>query len=199
MKIPGTLAPAAGLAVALTAMSPAPAMAAENGGGALFSVDPGLALWTIIVFLLVLWVLKRFAWGPILGALEAREAGIRKSIDGAASMRAEAESLLEEHRRQLADARRQAQEIVAEGRNAAERIGREVQEKARQEGERIVERARAEIEREKDAALAELRRESVDLALAAASRLLRERLDDDRDRALVKGFLAELETPAAEA
>ncbi len=200
MKIPGIAAKAALAVAALLAVSPATLLAAdENGGGGLFSVDPGLSIWTIAVFLLVLWVLRRFAWGPILGALDAREAGIRGSIDDATAMRAEAAALLEEHRKQLADARRQAQEIVAEGRSAAERLGREIQDKARQEGDRIVERARAEIEREKDAALAEIRAESVELALAAASRLLRERLTDDKDRALVRGFLAEIESPAAEA
>ena len=188
-------------ALALLAAAPAPLLAAqESGGGGLFSVEPGLAVWTIVVFLLVLGILKKFAWGPILGALDAREQGIRNSIDEARNMRAESEKLLEEHRKQLEEARREAQEIVAEGRSNAERLGREIQDKARQEGERIVERARAEIERERDAALAQIREESVELALAAASRLLRERLDEERDRTLVKGFLSELEAqPQAEA
>jgi F-type H+-transporting ATPase subunit b len=200
MKNPGIAAPTTLAVTALLAASPAPLLAAqESGGGGLFSVDPGLSVWTIVVFLLVLWVLKRFAWAPILGALDAREAGIRGSIDQATEMRAEAAALLEEHRRQLADARRQAQEIVAESRNAAERLGREIQNKARQEGDRIIERARAEIGREKDAALAEIREEAVELALAAASRLLRERLTDEKDRALVESFLSEIEPPAAEA
>jgi F-type H+-transporting ATPase subunit b len=201
MKNPGIAAPTALAATALLAVLPAPLLAAQEsgGGGGLFSVDPGLAVWTIVVFLLVLLVLGRFAWAPILGALDAREEGIRGSIDQAKQLRAEAAELLEEHRRQLADARRQAQEIVAESRNAADRLGREIQDKARQEGERIVERARAEIEREKDAALAEIREEAVELALAAASRLLRERLTDEKDRALVKGFLSDIESPAAEA
>jgi F-type H+-transporting ATPase subunit b len=191
MTIPPNAARFAGAALALLAMAPAQLLAAqENGGGGLFSLDPGLSLWTIVVFLLVLFILKKYAWGPILGALDARESGIRSSIDEATSLQAEAESLLEEHRRQLADARRQAQEIVAEGRAAAERLGREIQDKARHEGDRIVERARAEIERERDKALSTVRTEAVELALAAASRLLEERLTEDRDRELVKGYLA---------
>jgi F-type H+-transporting ATPase subunit b len=186
-------------ASALLVAGPRPLSAAQEGGGGLFAVDPGLAVWTILVFLMVLWILGRYAWKPILGALDAREGGIRNSIDQATAMRDEAAELLEEHRKQLADARRQAQEIVAEGRSAAERLGREIQDKARQEGDRIVERARGEIEREKDAALAQIREESVELALAAASHILRERLTDEKDRALVKGFLSELDPPAAEA
>lgn len=198
MTIPPNAARSAGAALLLPAVAPAPLLAAqENGGGGLFSLDPGLSLWTIVVFLLVLFILKKYAWGPILGALDAREAGIRSSIDEATNLQAEAESLLEEHRRQLADARRQAQEIVAEGRAAAERLGREIQDKARHEGDRIVERARAEIERERDKALSTVRTEAVELALAAASRLLEERLTEDRDRELVKGYLARMDASSS--
>jgi F-type H+-transporting ATPase subunit b len=194
MTIPPNAARFAGAALSLLAVAPAPLLAADdNGGGGLFSLDPGLSLWTIVVFLLVLFILKKYAWGPILGALDAREQGIRSSIDQATQLQAEAESLMAEHRRQLADARRQAQEIVAEGRAAAERLGREIQDKARHEGDRIVERARAEIERERDQALTTVREEAVELALAAASRLLEERLTEDRDRELVRGYLSRMD------
>jgi len=192
MKIPG-------LALLLL-VSPVPVFAAEDaGGGGLFSVDPGLSIWTIIVFLLVLFILKKFAWAPILGALDARESGIRGAIEEAHGLKAEAEALMAAHRQQLNESRREAQEIVAEGRAAAERLGREIQDKARLEGERLLERARQEIAREQDAALARIREESVDLAISVASRVLRERLDQESDRALVKRYLAEVSTPAAEA
>jgi F-type H+-transporting ATPase subunit b len=167
--------------------------AAGNGGGGLFAVDPGVFLWTLVIFLGVLFVLGKFAWGPILGALDVRESKIRESIDEARDMREEAQRLLAEHKQQLADARRQSQEIVAEGREAGERIRREIEAKARESGEELLERARREIERERDQAVQLLRREAVDLALAAASKLLRERLDDAQDRDLVRGFLEELE------
>jgi F-type H+-transporting ATPase subunit b len=186
-------------ALALVAITPLPLRAADGGGGGLFSVDPGLFVWTIVVFLVVLVVLRKWAWGPILGALGAREAGIRGSIDDARSLREEAEKALEENRKQLADARRQSQEIVAEGRAAAERISREIEAKAREEGDRLLERARVEIGRERDAALREIRAEAVELALAAASRLLQERLTDDRDRALIERYLEEIQPPSAEA
>lgn len=190
MKIPG-------FALLLLAI-PSPVLAAEGGGG-LFSVDPGLSLWTIVVFLLVLGVLKKFAWGPILGALDARESGIRDAIAEAQTLKAEAESLMASHRQQLAEARREAQEIVAEGRAAAERMGREIQDKARAEGERLLDRARQEIAREQDAALSRIREESVELALSVASQVLRERLDSDADRALVRQYLSEVSSPPAEA
>lgn len=161
-------------------------------GGALFDINVGLSLWTVVVFLALLLVLWRYAWGPILGAVEAREDRIQGALDESARQREEAAALLEEHKRQLADARRQAQEIVAEGKAAGQKLRREIEEKAREEGQALLERARVDIQREKEEALAELRKESVDLALAAAARLIRQKLDGERDRELVLGYVDEL-------
>jgi F-type H+-transporting ATPase subunit b len=182
----------------LIAAAPAAARAQEPG---LFSINLGLSIWTVVVFLLLVLLLGRFAWGPILGVVEARELRIQKALDESAARHAEALELLEEHKRQLADARRQAGEIVAEGKVAGERLRREIEEKARSEGQAIVESARREIGREKDRALEEIREEAVEIALAAASKLLNERLDGPRDRELVVEYLDGLEAagPGAEA
>jgi F-type H+-transporting ATPase subunit b len=161
----------------------------EAGGGGLFSLSAGLMIWTVVIFTGLLLVLWRFAWGPILAAVEAREKGIQDSLDEAKSRQEEAEKLLEEHKAQLADARRQAGEILAEGREAGDRLKKELEGKAREESEAILIRARAEIEREKDAALDTLRKESVDLALAAASKLLHTKLDGELDRKLVMEYV----------
>jgi F-type H+-transporting ATPase subunit b len=174
-------------------------LVAQEGGGGLFSVDPGLSIWTIVTFLVVLFVLGKWAWGPILGALDAREEGIRDAIEKAARMRKEASDALDEHRRQLADARRQAQEIVTQGRDAADRLRRDIEEKARQESERILERTRQEIRRERDLAVEQIRGEAVELALAVASRILDERLTEEKDRALVRAYLEEIRPPRVEA
>ena len=174
---------------------PAPALAqgrAEGGGAELFDVNLGLSLWTVVVFLLLVVILGKFAWGPILKAAQTREQRIQAGLDEAGRLQAEASRLLEEHRAQLADARRQAQEIVGEGKSAGERVRKEIEEKARSEGQQLVEGARREIEREKDAALDELRRESVEIALAAAARLMNEKLDQEKDRRLVAGYLDEV-------
>lgn len=189
---------AAGLGGALAAHPEA--VAAADGGG-LFGIDLGLSFWTIVTFLLVLWVLKRFAWGPILGALEAREKGIQESIDEAHRFREEARDMQEKHREQLQDARRQAQEIVAESRQAGEKIRHDLEQKGREESERILEQARRDIERERDQALDTIRRESVDLALAAAEQVLQEKLDQEADRERVIRYLDELrgQRPPAEA
>jgi F-type H+-transporting ATPase subunit b len=143
--------------------------------------------------LALLGILWRFAWGPILSAIDSREQGIQTAIDEAMARNAEAERLLAEHREQLADARRQGNELIAEGKTAGEKLRRDIEAKAREEGQALIERARDEIERERDAALDTLRRESVELALAAASRLLRENLDAPKDRALIESYLSELQ------
>jgi len=179
------------------ASSPLAVLAQEHGaeGAAepsLFDINTGLSVWTLIVFAGLLFLLGRYAWGPILTAVDAREKGIQNALDEAAARQAEAEKLLDEHRRQLADARRQAGEILAEGRVAGDRLRKEIEEKARSEAQGILERARQDIERERDAAIEALRKASVDLALAAASRLMHEHLDEAKDRQLVERFLDEM-------
>ena len=164
----------------------------EGGEGGLFDINTGLSTWTLLVFGGLVFLLGKFAWGPILAAVDAREKGIQSALDEAARRNDESAKLLAEHKEQLADARRQANELIAEGKAVGETVRQDVEDKARAEGQAIIERARAEIERERDAALAMLRKESVDLALAAASRLMQENLDQDKDRQLVERYLNEL-------
>lgn len=175
----------------LTFLAPSMALAAEEGDPGLFSVNLGLSIWTIVIFLLLLWILSKFAWGPILAGLEAREKNIQGNLDDAAREREEAMKLLESHKQQLAESRREAQQIIADARAAGDDVRREIEEKARSEAQSILASARKEIEREKDMALDSIRQESVDLAMAAASRLIQERLDSEQDRKLVESFLAQ--------
>lgn len=165
----------------------------EGGEDPLFDINLGLSFWTLLVFLGLVFVLRKWAWGPILDAVDARERGIQAALDEAAGRNEAAAGLLAEHKEQLADARRQANELIAEGKAVGERVRKEIEEKARTEGQAIVERARVEIERERDAALDMMRRASVDLALAAASRLIQENLDQDKDRELVERYLSEMD------
>ena len=168
-----------------------------EGGGGLYDINTGLSFWTLVVFAILVFVLGKFAWGPILGAVEAREQGIQSALDEAASRNEEAARLLAEHKEQLADARRQANELIAEGKAAGDTVRRDIEEKAREEAQAIVERARAEIVRERDAAIDALRKESVELALAAASRLMQENLDQAKDRQLVERYLSEMGSGSA--
>lgn len=167
-------------------------LAQNGGGGGLFDINTGLMVWTVVIFLGLLAVLSKFAWGPILGALEARERRIQDVLDAAARDREEAARLLEEHRQQLAEARQQSQQILAEGRQAAERVKQELLDQARAEQEALVARTRQELDRERERALQTLRRDAVELSLAAASRLLEARLDTDQDRRIVREFLEQI-------
>lgn len=178
------------LAVALAV--PEPLWAAEGGWETLFSINPGLYIWTVLVFLALLFVLGRFAWKPLLAALDAREKGIQSEIDEAKHQREEAERVLAERQAQLAQGHRQAQAVMAESREAAAKLGKELEAKAREEAQAILDAARREVERERAEAVEVVRREAVDLALAAAQRLLAERLDGDRDRQLVMDYINEI-------
>jgi F-type H+-transporting ATPase subunit b len=182
-------------------LTPATAMAAAEGEPGLFSINLGLSVWTVVIFVSVFLLLARFAWKPILSAVEAREEKIQGALDEARKRQADAEDLLRQQKEGLAEARKQAQEILADTREAADRFRREMEGRAREESEIILARARAEIQREKEAALDALRRESVDLALAAASKLLGQKLDADEDRRLVMEYVDGLSNlgPGAEA
>jgi F-type H+-transporting ATPase subunit b len=171
---------------------PSSVLAQGEGTTPLFSVNLGTTVWTALVFAALLWILWRFAWGPILAAVEAREGAIQSALDEAAQRNEEAAKLLEQHRVQLAEARRQASDIIAEGKAAGDRLRKDMEERARVEAHGIVERAQGEIDRQRDAALDMIRKESVDLALAAASRLLQENMDGAKDREMVESFLNEV-------
>lgn len=157
------------------------------------TVEGGLMIWTVIIFLLLLLILKRFAWPAVLGAVEAREQALEQQLAEAERSRAEAAKLLEEHKRLLGDAKAQAHGIVIEARQLAEKERAVAMEKVKQEQEELLARARREIGAERDRAIAELRREAVDLSLAAASKLIEKRLDSETDRKLVLEYLASLD------
>ncbi|MXX72999.1 MAG: F0F1 ATP synthase subunit B [Gemmatimonadetes bacterium] len=180
------------LAGALPVMSVAQEAEHEVAWESLFAPDIGLAIWTLLTFLTLLFILGRFAWKPLLGALDAREKGIQDNIDEARNQREEAEELLDRHREQLAEGRRQAQAVVAETRAAAETLRKELEARAREETQAMLANARREIERERKAAVEAVRAEAVDVALAVASRLLGERLDADRDRQLASSYIDDL-------
>lgn len=158
----------------------------------MFDLNLGLTVWTSLVFLALLGILWKYAWGPILTFVEARESGIQDKLDQAAKEREESASLLSEYHQQLADARRDTQQMIAEGREAGDRIRQEIEEKARVECESLIDRAHESIERDKEVALQALRKESVDLAIAAAAKLIGNRLDDAKDRELIADYIEDL-------
>jgi F-type H+-transporting ATPase subunit b len=158
------------------------------------TVEGGLMVWTVVVFVLLLAILRRFAWPAILGAVEAREQALERQLAEAARDREEAAGLLAEHKKLVAEARSQAHAIIMEARGAGEKERALAAEKTRTEQEELLARARREIAAERDRAVADLRREAVDISLAAASKLIGERLGADADRRLVQDYLATLDS-----
>ena len=158
----------------------------------MFDINLGLSIWTIVVFVLLLVILRKFAWGPILGAVQDREDHVRSTLESAASEREESTKLLEQYRKQMLEARREAQDLIAKAKEMGVTVRKEIEEKARQEANVIMEKARVSIEKEKEAALDELRQGTVDIALAAAGKLIAEELNQDKDRKLAVGFVNDL-------
>jgi F-type H+-transporting ATPase subunit b len=183
---------AAAFLLALSA-SPAFAAAAEEGGKVNL-LDPhyGLISWTIVVFISTLLILRKFAFGPILSAVRAREQALADAMAAAERDRNESAKLLAEQRAAIESARNEAQKYIAEGRATAESMRSEMLEQTRQQQAELLERARKEIENEKTKAVDELRREAVDLALAGAGKVIGQRLDSDADRKLVEQYLNSL-------
>jgi len=162
-----------------------------------FSINSGLIFWTILVFGALLVVLWRLGWPALLKSVEDRERRIQQQLDEAERARAEAARLLEEHKRTIAAARNEAQEMLAKARAVAEKERERLLAKAREEYEQLLVRARKEIGVEKEKAILELRREAVDLSIAAASKLLEAQLDSESNRKLVMGYLSQLEAERA--
>ena len=158
----------------------------------LIQPEPGLAIWTIITFLLLVFVLGKFAWKPILATLQEREQTIQRSLDEAKQARDAAESLMEKNRAILADAQNQANELLENARRDAEVRRADIAEQARQEAEALLTRSREEIQRQQRAALKEIRAEVADLAISAASCLVGEGLDKDQHRRLIDEYFATL-------
>lgn len=158
----------------------------------MLEINPGLIVWTIITFVIVLVILRATAWKPLLGALTAREEKIRSSLKDAQDAQQQARALLEENRKQLALAEEQSQRIIREGRDMGERLKAEILEKANASARSAVEQAREEIQREKESALTQLRSEVADLAIQAAGKILDANLDTAKQRALVDAVIRDI-------
>jgi F-type H+-transporting ATPase subunit b len=159
----------------------------------LISVTPGLMIWTIVCFLIALWVLKRYAFGPIQKLIDDRQQSIRTSIEAADEARDQAEKLLEDHRKLIGEARSQAESILAEARRTRESMETRMREETEAERQRRLEETRKEIAAETARALEQIRSEVADLTIEATSRVVGRALDDERDQALIEEAIAGLD------
>jgi len=159
----------------------------------LVQLDPGLYIWTIVVFLVLLALLGKFAWRPLLEALDARQESIRRSLDDAAKAKQELERLQVESQRILAEARAEADTIVARTREDANRLRDEMRTKAQQESANIVKNAQKQIELETARAVQQIRHEAVDLSIAIASKLLQRNVSKADNERLIEDTFKQLE------
>ena len=158
-----------------------------------FDINTGVIFWTVVIFAFLMLLLWRFAWPTILKSVEERERRIQKQLEDAERANAEAQRLLEEHKKTIAGARTEAQDMIAKAKVVAQKERELLLAKAREEYEGLLARARKDIDTEKEKAIVALRREAVELSIAAAAKVIDANLDTDANRRLVTDYLATLD------
>jgi F-type H+-transporting ATPase subunit b len=152
----------------------------------------GLIFWKLLAFGILLFILSKYAWGPITESLKEREETIESSIRRAETALQEARQIQAENQKARREAEQEAQRILREARESAEALRSDEVEKTRQKIRQMQEQAQAEIEREKQGALQDLRDEVADLAIGAAQKILKAEIDGSRQRRLVSDFIGQL-------
>jgi F-type H+-transporting ATPase subunit b len=159
----------------------------------IFEIDPGLFLWSVITFLVLLAVLYKFAFNPLMRLQKARQAEIHQSIVDAENLRDEAQHLLADYKRQLAQARNEADAIVDRARKAGEVSKAEILEEARVQSEAQLAKARQQIERDTNQALQKIREEAADLAITATAKVARSSLSQQDQLRLIQEAINEID------
>lgn len=158
----------------------------------LLSPDSGVIFWTVLTFIILLMILKKYAWKPILQTLEERETKLRQALSQAEQDQKKAEKLLEEQKALLETARRESSNIINESQKSAENSRKEIMEQAQIEADRILERAKQEINLSKEAAISEVRQYAIELSFTAAQKIIGETLSRKQHIHLIKNYIKEL-------
>jgi F-type H+-transporting ATPase subunit b len=158
----------------------------------MFKPEPGLIIWTLISFFILLILLKKVAFPPILKGMKKREETIKQQLEDAQKTKKEAEELLEGYKRQLAEARSEAQKIINEGKSLGENMRKEIVQKAQAESNQIVKRAQEEIELQKQKAILELQEKIADLSIMAATKIINKSLNTEDNRRLVEEYVSKV-------
>jgi F-type H+-transporting ATPase subunit b len=160
----------------------------------LVQLDPGLFVWTILTFLLLVFILAKFAWKPLLKMLQDREDMVRSSLEDAEKAKSELERLNEESEAIMAKARSEAQSILADGKAAAEKVKDDIIAKSKEQANKIREDAGNQIQVEKDKAISEIKKEVVNLTLLVAEKLIQKNLSDADNKSLIEESLKKVQT-----
>ena len=158
--------------------------------------DPGLFLWTILTFMVLLGLLAKFAWNPLLALLDKREEMIRQSLDDAQETKQELQRLQQESKEILSKARVEAQSILAQTRSEAEKLKGEIKQKAKAEADSILRDAEKQIQVETEKAIAVVKHEVIDLSLLVASKLIKKNLSKEDNQSLIEESLKQVGSSA---
>jgi F-type H+-transporting ATPase subunit b len=154
--------------------------------------DPGTILWTIITFVVLMFLLSRFAWKPLLALLDERERSVREALEAARKARAEADETLRKNQEFLAGARRETAALLEQGKRESETLRADLLAQARKEAQDLVEQGKRQIGYEQKQAIEQLKGQVADLAIGAAERLINRELDDAAHRELVADYVKSL-------
>jgi F-type H+-transporting ATPase subunit b len=168
----------------------------DNGDNPLLEASPGLMIWTLVIFGITLFIMKRYVFGPVGQAIEKRRADIAASIEEAERSRDEATSLLDEYKERLAEARKEADRLREQGRKEGERLQQEIVQDAQGQRERVLGDAELQIQAQARAAASGIRDDVVQLALLAAEKVSRRSLTDDEHRKLIEQAIDEADLSA---
>jgi len=156
--------------------------------------DPGLYIWTILTFLVLLTLLAKFAWGPLLKALESRQETIRKSLDDAQKAKEELERLQHESAQIVRQARVEADAIITQSRTDAAHLREEMRAKAKEDADGIIKNAERQIQLETTRAIQQIRHEAIDLSVEIASKIIQRNLSKEDNEKLIEEALRQVET-----
>ncbi len=158
----------------------------------LLSVNPGLIIWQIIIFILLFFILRKIAWKPLLTSLHSREQLIVDTIEQAETLKKDAEGLIEENKKNLAEAQAHSMKIINDAKEMANKMRDEILQKSQEESRKMLDQAKAEITQEKESAMADLRHEVSDLAIKAAEKIMNENLDEAKQKKIVNDFISQI-------
>lgn len=167
-------------------------LASESGGGSLLDVNPGLIIWTLVTFVLLLVLLKRMAWKPILTALDNRQNEIKDSLERAEKAKEEAQKILDENRASLSKAEEESKKIIDQSRTYAEDLKEQMLKDSKVQAQKIISDATTEIERKKESAFEELKNQIADISVNAAEKIMKENIDAEKNKQLVAKYLDEI-------
>lgn len=165
---------------------------AAEGGGSLLSVNAGLAFWTTLTFLLLLFILGKFAWKPILTALKQRENAIKDSLEQAEKAKEESKKILQENQASLNKAEEESKKIIEQSRQYAENLKEQMLRDSKSQAQKIIEEASAEIDRKKEAAFNELKNQIAEISVSAAEKILKQNLDTESNKKIVDSYISEI-------